>query len=119
MTKADKILIICVMIISLCLIVPLLKHEVLASVAIVQVKNKEVLRIDLSKDANYQVQGSLGPVHIEVKDGAIRVSQENSKHHYCSMQGFVSSVNEPIVCLPNDTVITIQGENPGEDVVIR
>lgn len=107
------------MIVSLCFLVPLMQHKVSPSVAIVQVKNEEVLRIDLNKDAKYQVQGSLGPVHIEVKDGAVRVFQENSKHHYCSMQGFVSNVNEPIVCLPNETVITIEGAEQGEDVVIR
>ena len=107
------------MVIALGMIVPLLNHRPQANVASVQVKNKEVLRIDLHEDGEYEVQGELGPIHIEVKDGAVRVSQENSKHHYCSIQGFVSSPNQPIVCLPNETVITIEGDNDGQDVVIR
>ena len=119
MTKADKILIVCVMIVSLCLLVPLCLHKENASVVVVQVQNEEVLRLDLNVDAEYEVQGTLGPVHIEVKDRAVRVVQESSKHHYCSMQGFVSHVDEPIVCLPNDTIVTIEGEGQGEDVVIR
>lgn len=107
------------MIVSLGLIVPLIHQAPSAHVASVQVQNKEVLRIDLLKDATYEVEGTLGPVHIEVKDGAIRVRQENSRHHYCSLQGFVDDPNQPIVCLPNETVITIESEDSNEDVVIR
>ena len=119
MKKADHILIVCIMVVSLVLLVPLLKKSTTPEVAIVQVKNEEVLRIDLHTDGQYEVQGSLGPVHIEVKEGAVRVSQENSPHHYCSMQGFVDHVNEPIVCLPNETVITIEGVDAKEDVMLR
>ncbi|WP_305153090.1 NusG domain II-containing protein, partial [uncultured Dubosiella sp.] len=83
------------------------------------VRNEEQLRISLLKDGKYAVDGTLGKVHIEVKDGAVRVEQENSPHHYCSRQGFVDSPNTPIVCLPNETVITIEGEQAGEDVQIQ
>ena len=119
MTRSDKILIILIMILSLGMIIPLLHQAPASMQAVVQVKDKEVLRIDLTKDAEYEVEGSLGPVHIEVKDQAVRVSQENSRHHYCSMQGFVSDANQPIVCLPNETVITIESDQKNEDVVIR
>ena len=119
MTRFDKILIILIMILSLGMIVPILQGGQPSLQAVVQVQNEEVLRIDLTKDAQYVVQGTLGPVHIEVKDQAIRVSQENSKHHYCSLQGFVSNSNEPIVCLPNETVITMESGQKNEDVVIR
>lgn len=37
------------------------------SYASVYVKEKQVLRIDLSKDKSYVVNGKLGKVHIEVK----------------------------------------------------
>ena len=119
MTKADKILIVLIMICSLGLMIPLIHQAPSAHIASVQVKNKEVLRIDLLKDATYEVEGTLGAVHIEVKDGAVRVAQENSRHHYCSLQGFVDDPNQPIVCLPNETVITIESSESDEDVVIR
>ena len=119
MTKADKILILIVMVIALTMLIPLWNHQPQPQVASVQVQNEEVLRIDLNKDAQYEVEGTQGPIQIEVKEGAIRVRQENSKHHYCSIQGFVSSPNQPIVCLPNETVITIEGKTDAEDVVIR
>ncbi|EOS60987.1 hypothetical protein C815_00713 [Firmicutes bacterium M10-2] len=119
MTKADRILIICVMMLSLAMIVLIVLFPSNASSAVVKVKNKEVLRINLAEDGQYEVDGTLGAVHIEVQDGAVRVDQENSPHHYCSKQGFVDSPNTPIVCLPNETVITIEGDQDGEDVQIQ
>ncbi|MCF0245706.1 MAG: NusG domain II-containing protein [Ileibacterium sp.] len=118
MKKADYLLICALMVFSAGALIPLAFSRKEASRAVVQVRNKEIMAIDLLKDANYTVQGTNGPVNIEVKDGAIRVTQENSPHHYCSKQGFVDSVNTPIVCLPNETVITIEGEDESEDTVI-
>ena len=114
MTKADKVLIVVMMIASILLFIPILNNT-----AVVTVKNEEVLRIDLSQDEEYEVDGTNGKVHIEVKDNQIRVTQENSPQHICSKQGFVSDPNVPIVCLPNDTVVTIEADNPQEDLLIQ
>ena len=46
--------------------------------AYVYYDNKEVLKIDLSKDDNYKVDGDNGEVLIEVKNNKLRVSKENS-----------------------------------------
>ena len=89
-----------------------------ANKADVYVKEEKVLSIDLNQDGHYSVDGTNGKVEIEVKDHAIRVTQENSPHHLCSRQGFVSDSNVPIVCLPNETVIQIEGDTK-EDTVIQ
>jgi len=88
-----------------------------SSIAVVQYQNKEVLRIDLTVDATYEYEATLGTVYIEVKDGAIRVEKENSPHHYCSLQGWVDNANAVIVCLPNELVITLSGQ--GNDINLR
>lgn len=119
MTKADKIVIVLIMICSLLLFIPILNNQEEASIAIVEVSNKEVLRIDLSQDDEYEVSGTLGTIHIQVKDKKVRVTQENSPHHTCSKQGYVSDTNTPIVCLPNETIITIEGSESEEDTVIQ
>lgn len=119
MRKADKILIVCLMILSLVLIVPLLNYAPQSNQAVVSVEDKEVLRIDLNKDDTYSVKGKQGKVKIQVKDGKIRVSQENSAHHLCSKQGYVSDANTPIVCLPNATVVKIEKQTSQEDTVIQ
>lgn len=119
MTKADKILIVCIMILSIGCIFPLLHHAPQAKVAVVLVSNKEVLRIDLSENKTYSVKGKLGKVHIQVKDGKVRVNQEKSPHHLCSKQGYVSNAHTPIVCLPNETVVQIKESSTSEDTVIQ
>lgn len=118
MKKADGFLILSLMAFSLLCLIPMFRNTQSAAVAVVKIRNEEKMRIDLQKDGDYEVEGTNGPVHITVRDGAVAVTQENSPHHYCSLQGFVDSVNTPIVCLPNDTVITIEGEGGQEDTVI-
>lgn len=119
MTKADKILIVLLMVTSLLLFIPILNNAPASNTAVVTVSNEEVLRIDLSQNKEYEVNGTNGKVHIEVKDNQVRVTQENSPQHICSKQGFVSDPNVPIVCLPNDTVVTIEADNPKEDLLIQ
>ncbi|MGB4984721.1 MAG: NusG domain II-containing protein [Erysipelotrichaceae bacterium] len=86
--------------------------------AIVEYKGKEVLRIDLTIDGQYVVSGTLGDVVIEVQDQQIRVTKETSNYHLCSYQGFVSNNAIPIICLPNDIVITIVSNESNVDTVI-
>ena len=95
MKKADKILIVCIMIVAVVLCVPLFFSKNENVYASVYVKEKQVLRIDLSKDKTYVVNGKLGKVHIEVKQK-----------------------NVPIVCLPNETVVKIEKET-SQDTVIQ
>lgn len=66
-----------------------------------------ILTIDLSIDNDYVVDGDLGDVFIVVRDGKIKVEDETSPLHLCSLQGFVSGSNESIVCLPNKIVINL------------
>lgn len=120
MKKADKILISFFLVLSIVLLIPLFFTHTSGSYAVVKVRNEEKLRLDLSQDGTYSVDGTLGPVNIVVQSGKVKVDQENSPHHYCSKQGFVSSSTVPIVCLPNETVITIEsGQMESEDTVIQ
>ena len=88
--------------------------------AVVYYKDEEILRVPLEQDHNHEVQGTNGSVLLEVKDGQIRVEKENSPYHYCSIQGWVDSSSEPIVCLPNDIVVLIESKNENDvDTVIQ
>ena len=57
MKKADEILIVCIMIVAVVLCVPLFFSKNENVYASVYVKEKQVLRIDLSKDKTYVVNG--------------------------------------------------------------
>lgn len=121
MNKADKIFICLVVISALLMYIPLFvqdqqnRHK--QKEVVVQYRNEEVLRVDLDKDENYQVQASLGMVEIEVKDGAVRVEKETSPYHLCSIQGWVKDAGRPIICLPNELVVQIETSQTGEDDV--
>ena len=64
MKKADKILIVCIMLLSVVLCVPLFFTKNVNTYASVYVKEKQVLRIDLTKDKTYVVDGKLGKVYM-------------------------------------------------------
>lgn len=120
MNKADKIFIVIVILCAILSYVPLLISDYLNSdkkkEAIVSYKNDVVLAIDLYKNGVYTVDGTLGPVDIEVQDQAVRVEKENSPYHLCSIQGWVSQPNRPIICLPNNIVVEIKASETNEDV---
>ena len=75
--------------------------------AYVYYDGSRVLTSDLGIDNDYVVKGYLGDVVIAVRDGKIKVEDETSPLHLCSLQGFIDSSNESIVCLPNKVVINI------------
>lgn len=126
LNRYDKFLIIFILITSIVLYASMeyfvRSSTGLLKVAVVSYQNTEVLRIDMSVDNNYTIKGTLGDVFIEVVDNKIRVEKETSPYHLCSIQGWVEFANVPIVCLPNQVVILIEGApaSPNnEDAVIK
>lgn len=111
MNKSDKMLIIISFSVAMMMICIFLIFEKKGQQALVYHGNTLIKTIDLSKDAIYQVEGDLGIIDIEVRDYQIRVIQENSPYHLCSRQGYISSSNETIICMPNKIIIEIVGEN--------
>lgn len=87
------------------------------NVAKVYYMDKELLTVDLSVDKEYTVSGYNGEVKIIVKDNKIKVDSENSPLHLCSKQGYISSSNEIIICLPNKIVIKIEDDKALDGVV--
>lgn len=80
-------------------------------------ENDLILTIDLSQNKEYDVQGYNGNVHIVVLDNKIKVEEEYSPKHLCSKQGFISSSNETIVCLPNKILIKIESDDSLDTVI--
>ncbi len=50
-------------------------------------------------------------ITLEIKDGKARVEKEESPLKYCSIQGFVDNVAQPVVCLPNNFFFVIMGDS--------
>jgi hypothetical protein len=125
MNRADKVFIAVLVLLSVALY-GTIRTMVISStsdmkIAVVTYRDSEVLRIDMSKDGVYTVDGTLGDVIIEVENNRIRVKEETSPYHICSIQGWVEYVRVPIVCLPNHIMILIEAQTneDDEDITVR
>ena len=58
-------------------------------------------------DGTYTVAGELGPTTFEIKDGRVRIIDSPCPNKTCISQGW----HNPLVCLPNKVMITVEGEN--------
>ncbi len=115
--KFDIILIISIICISSIFIIINKNNSKQGTNALVYYDNKLIKTIDLSVDKIYNVKGYNGNVKIIVKDNKIKVDKENSPHHLCSKQGYISKSYETIVCLPNKIVIEIDSKKDIDTVV--
>lgn len=121
MNKYDKLLIVIIILGSIFAYVPLLIGDYQSKGSdkevVVQYMEEIVLRVPLNKDKTYIVDGLLGDVYVEVLDDKVRIEKENSPYHLCSIQGWISDVNRPIICLPNKIVVRIVTTKPSDDEV--
>lgn len=67
-------------------------------------------RYEYSATANgvYKVQGTLGFTAFEIKDRRVHITDSPCQNKICVNQGWSS----PLVCLPNNVIITLEDENP-------
>lgn len=100
MNKYDIRLIIIILIIILLVLFFTKKDNNYANV---YYNDKLILKIDLSIDKEYNVDGYNGIVKLKVKNNKIKVTEETSKLHVCSKVDWTNS--GVIVCLPNKIVI--------------
>ena len=61
----------------------------------------------VSQNGTYTVAGELGPTTFEIKDGHVRITDSPCPNKTCISQGW----HNPLVCLPNKVMITVEGEN--------
>lgn len=83
-----------------------------ASTAQVSVEGKVIEVLDLSKDTEVTVTSSNGGTnHLMVKDGEIWCSQASCPDKVCVHQGKKHLSSDTIVCLPNQMIVTITGQD--------
>lgn len=57
----------------------------------------------------YDEENFLGIIKVEINNGRVRVIEQTSPTNDCELQGYVSTVATPILCLPNQFYIEIRG----------
>lgn len=65
------------------------------------------------EDGIHKVQGVLGITTFEIKDGKIRIIDSPCPNKICVHQGWDS----PLVCLPNNVIISLEDEEGEYDAV--
>lgn len=67
-----------------------------------------VMLLNSSIDGYYELTGDYGVMHIEVKDGSWRVTDEECPNHICSSTGWVNHDSYfPIICIPNNVAVIL------------
>jgi len=83
-----------------------------AKYLVVQVENREILRIPLTKlksGDKYKVRGPLGDSIFEYIEGrGVHMISSPCPDKICIKQGYINKAGESIVCLPNRVIITLE-----------
>jgi hypothetical protein len=66
--------------------------------------------VPLSSSDTIWVPGPLGETVVEVRDGAVRVTESPCPHGLCVRMGKVRSPGQSVVCVPNRVVVTVAGD---------
>ena len=114
-TRNDIILGLAVIILAagIWLATELLKKD--GSFAVVTVNGSETARYSLSEDAEIRLESENGGFNILViKNGKADITEASCPDHVCVDQRAISKTGEAITCLPNKTVITVDGEEDAE-----
>ena len=83
--------------------------------AVVTVNGVETARYPLDTDAEIRLESENGGYNILViKDGKADVTEASCPDHVCVDQRAAGRTGEAITCLPNKTVITIEGPSDSE-----
>ena len=81
-------------------------------------KNTEPPKIiSLNQIKKEKITGLLGDSEIRIMDGKARFSKAPCTKKYCIHQGWVNKVNQTIVCLPNQIIISITDGSESYDSV--
>ena len=122
MTKADKIIVACMMVISIVsmLAINIFMYADTAASVIIEVDGKPY--------AQYQIQNITSPEvieiytqygynKVEITTQYARILEADCADRLCISKGDIQKTNQMVICLPNRLVIRIEGNNTDVDGV--
>lgn len=78
---------------------------------IVKVAGKEVGRYNLYQDAKIEIPAQYGTSVLEIKDGNAEMITAGCPDQICVHQGKIHFHGEMIICIPNEMIVEIKGED--------
>jgi hypothetical protein len=120
MTRADKLLLAGLVLISLLSMAALYSHfsagaaKFESSQAVILVQGKILRKIDLTPAtrSSFTIQGRLGPSIVEVEGKRIRMMEAPCAGKICVNQKWIENPGQTIVCIPGEILIRIEGTAP-------
>lgn len=91
---------------ALALVTSLWLHQAgsLEGRVLVRVDGQLMHEASLRLNREFSVEGPLGPSHIEIRDGRVRVAADPSPRQLCVLQGWIPP-GGAAVCLPNRVAV--------------
>jgi len=81
------------------------------SQAVVYVGDEEYQRLSLNQDQELLITGKGGGTNrLIIRDGQADVTEASCPDKICVHQSPISEIGETIVCMPNQVIVTIEGE---------
>jgi len=79
-------------------------------------QNAIVAEYPLNANAAFSVNGLLGPLDIEIKNGTAKIIHANCPRKICKQSGGISGSHGQLICAPNNVMIQIRSAKSGNDV---
>ena len=110
LTIGDKILILCLLSLSIVSGVVLKRAYKEAKYCIISVDGRDTYKLLLSKPQTMKIKGAIGESIVEIKDRNVRMVDSSCPLKICTHQGKIKSSGETIICVPNRVMIRIAGK---------
>lgn len=84
------------------------------SVVIIELKDIPVYKGSLTEDRKITIKGAYGDVRLQIKSGRVAVVYAACPNKVCVRTGWRSLAGESIICVPNQVIVRILGEETTE-----
>ena len=121
LTRADKILIVAVLLAALGLEMGQRIDAPPGGMAVIEVEGVRLATLSLDQPRKMRVEGPMGSSEVEIGVRGARIVRAPCLHGMCVRRGWVHREGEVVVCVPNRLVLAIVGgeERNDVDAVIR
>ena len=89
---------------------------------VVSADDRIVFVAPLDKDQRVELDGPLGVTVLQIENGGVRVINSPCSQKICIGMGEARNTGDLLACVPNQLVISIEGNNDGEeeyDFIVR
>ncbi len=118
-TKGDKILVAVLLSMTLVFIAQIDLSSRKGDWVVIEVDQKVVKRVPLSRDQVIPVEGRLGVTQVEILNGRAHIHSSPCQNKICVKSGYIKYADRLTACIPNRVVVKIQGSSRrGVDAVI-